>query len=436
MKNFYLTLLILALSMLLISTGCENDYPSTGPDYPLTSGPTPIISDISPDSSYSGIGIITITGQYFSADISENRVFFDGEPGKVLLATETELEVQVPPLVEDSILIQLNVTGAFLYGEYGGRDSTFADSIPPRTIPDVPFKLNDAIIKYLAVTEIITIGGLAVDPNENIYTILSSPQGIIQISEPDSTILPQYSSSPTSIGKGMRWGPAGYLYLVRKNKNIYRVLPGGGSYETFAKVSENLLDLDFDENGNLFAAGKDGLIFSITPSADTATVAHYDEDYDITVLRVYDGYLYSVLDYGGSDTTLVQRGIWRNQIVDANGTLGSNEFMFDWDAYAGKFGPDITDMVIDENGIFYLGNDYENNDDNEAITKLDIISGIAAPLYPEILEIGVNNLCWGNTNYLYIHRFYAEGLGDTYTETRELLRLAMPVNSAPYYGRQ
>jgi hypothetical protein len=425
MKKYITIIFTLILSTIFMQMGCENNYPDSIWDPSYSSKPTPIISDINPDTSYSGIGVVTITGQYFSANISENRIFFNGAVGKILSASETQLEVQVPNLVEDSILIQLNVKGAYLMGEYGGKNST-----------DVPFKLDDALIRYLAVDATKIISGLACDLNDNLYTVLNVPRGIVQISEFDSTNLPQYSTSPTQICYGMKWGPGGYLYLVRKNKNIYRILPGGGGYEIFAKVRENAYDLDFDQNGNLFVAGVDGLIYNITPSADSSTVAHYDPDYDITLLRVYDGYLYSVLEYGGDDTTLVQRGIWRNQIMDANGTLAANEFMFDWDTYVGKFGPGINAMVIDENGMFYLGNDYVNNDNDEAITKLDIFSGMAEPLYPEILKIGVNNLVWGTTNYLYIHRYFAEGAGDTFTETRELLRLAMPLNSAPYYGRQ
>jgi hypothetical protein len=93
-------------------------------------------------------------------------------------------------------------------------------------------------------------------------------------------------------------------------------------------------------------------------------------------------------------------------------------------------------MVVDENGIFYLGNDYVGNDRNEAITKLDINSGAAEALYPAILKPGAYNLCWGNSNYLYIHHYDVKVSGGVTTKTRELLRLSMSVNSAPYYGRQ
>ena len=425
MKKYTNLILVLMLSTIMMQMGCENNYPD--PIWPPSDGskPTPVITDIDPDTSYSGIGVVTIIGQNFSANMTENQVFFNGAAGKVLSATTTSIEVQVPNLVEDSILIQVDVKGAFLFGEYGGHGSA-----------DVPFILEDALIKYLAVDATRTIGGLACDLSDNIYTVLSSPRGIVQIAVPDCTDLYQYSPSPTQIGYGMKWGPGGYLYMVRKNKNLYRVLPDASNFEIFARVQENVQDLDFDANGNIFTGGKDGLIFRVSSAGDTATVARLGE-YDITCIRVYDSYVYSVLDYQGSDTTAVQRGIWRNQILDASGNLGSNEFMFDWDLYAGTTGPNITSMVVDENGMFYLGNSYINNNDNEAITKLDVMTGFAEPLYQEILKIGVDNLCWGNSNYLYIHRYVGVLQGDgSYVYTRELLRLAMPLNSAPYYGRQ
>ena len=123
MKKYNIIIFILILSTIFIQMGCENNYPDSIWDPSYSSKPTPIISDITPDSSYSGIGIITISGQYFSSDISENRVFFNGASGKVLSASETVLEVQVPTLVEDSILIQVDVKDAYLLGEYGGKNS-------------------------------------------------------------------------------------------------------------------------------------------------------------------------------------------------------------------------------------------------------------------------------------------------------------------------
>jgi len=430
MKKKYIIFLIFVLMSFILNTGCKEIFGGDEKDEkeldPYSSKPTPLITDITPDSSYSGIGIITITGQNFSTDLSENTVFFNGNKGVILSASTTQLEIQVPVLVEDSIFVQIYVKGAYLYGEYGGSSST-----------DTPFKLKDALLKFKSVSSTIIIGGLAIDQNENIYTILESPQGIVQITNPDSTNLPQYSNSPTGVGLGMKIGPGGYLYFARKNKNIYRVPPGGGSFEIFGKVGENCLDLDFDENLNMFAAGKEGKVFRISPAADTMLVARHGVDYDITIMRVYDGYLYSVLDYIGTDTTTVfQRGIVRNQIVDATGTLGANEEVFNWDNYVGASGPNIMAMVIDENGILYLGNDYVGNDNNEAITMLDVNTGSTEALYPSILTPGAYNLCWGNTNYLYIHHYDIKVSGETSTKTRELLRLSMPVNSAPYYGRQ
>jgi len=186
MKKYTIIVFILILGTVLIQMGCENNYPDDIWDPAYSSKPTPIINDISPDSSYSGIGIVTITGQHFSADVSENRVFVGGLPGKVLSSSETSLEVQVPALVGDSLLIQVNVKGAYLLGEYGKNPG------------DTPFKLNDALIKYLSVDAIITIGGLACDPDDNIYTVLAIPRSIVKISEPDCTDLYEYSPSPTS----------------------------------------------------------------------------------------------------------------------------------------------------------------------------------------------------------------------------------------------
>ena len=208
MKKYTTIIFILILSTVFIQLGCENNYPDSIWDPAYNSKPTPEITSVTPTTSFSGIGIITITGQHFSADVSENRVFVGGLPGKVLSSTETSLEVQVPALVGDSLLIQVNVKGAYLLGEYGAPGSG-----------DIPFILEDALIKYLAVDFSKEISGLACDPNDNIYSVLRAPRGIVQIMATafDSTNLSQYSNSPTSVGYGMKWGPGGYLYFLRKN---------------------------------------------------------------------------------------------------------------------------------------------------------------------------------------------------------------------------
>lgn len=427
MKKYTIIIFVLILSAILVQMGCENNYPDSIWDPAYNSKPTPVISDIIPDSSYSGIGVITIVGQNFSADISENRVFIGGKAATVLSASETSLDVQVPTLVEDSLLIQIDVKDAFELGEYGGTGSS-----------DVPFRLIDATINYVKVDENLSMNGLACDLSENIYSVLETRRAIKFI-HPDSGYVDVGNSSPPAVVTSMKTGPGGYVCFVKNNTYIYRLPPGSGSSdvaEKWVRFDGKVKDLDFDENLNVFAGGDTTIFRARWSDADTAIVALYPS-YEIKLLRVYNGYVYVFLSYTGSDSMMVQNGIWRNEILDASGNLGSNEFMYDWSTYvAGAAGIKVNTMVVDENGLFYLGLDYSGNYLNEAIIKVDIFSGFAEPLYTEILNAGVNNLCWGNSNNLYIHRYLLVESGEETIITRKLFTLAMPVNSAPYYGRQ
>jgi len=414
-------LILLAISAVALWTACENDYPDSVFTWEYTTKPKPAITALEPaGGTFAGIGRMKIVGQNLSTVLAENHVFFNGQPGTIHELNGNEMIVQCANVVGDSVKIQLRVDGAYeLYTHEDG------------------YKLETAVIPYKAVTKDYDITGLCVDKDENLYALRKDgTQGrIIKMTSTDSTTFEEIGKAAFSIAYGMKVGPNGTIFVLRNNTIIYR-LPAGSNkdtnLETFARVKQRVSDLDFDQNGNLFVGGSGKVIYRVNPTtADTMTVATYTDN-NIVALRVYNGFLYVVTDYTGTNTSAVQEGIYRNQILDSDGHLGPAELMFDWAAYSGGiYG--INTITFDQNGILFAGLDGGN-----AISAINLATGVVTPYYTEVLTTPSSYFAWGNSYYLYVNRHNNED------ETkRAILRVAMsssvgisqPIFGAPTYGR-
>ena len=118
MKLFYSDRILLGFSIFILS--CEEpNAPDSVWDENDQGGSTPIVSSVEPaQGAFAGIDTLTITGQYFSDNISENLVYFNGMLGNVVEATSTTIGVVPPNLVSDSVQISVAVQGAFVFGKY------------------------------------------------------------------------------------------------------------------------------------------------------------------------------------------------------------------------------------------------------------------------------------------------------------------------------
>jgi hypothetical protein len=210
------------------------------------------------------------------------------------------------------------------------------------------------------------------------------------------------------------------LYLTRGTTSIYRTPSGGGKALKFASAGSKVSYFDFDQNLNLFAGGKGGAIEVVHQDKTKLTVADYT-DYIITSLRVYDGYVYVAAQYEGTDSTAIQAGIWKNQILDNTGNVGPNQLVIDWAGMVGADGPKILSFTFDANGEMYIGQDKDN-----AIYLLNK----GEYFYPEILTAPATQITWGNGKYFYINRH-----DNTDGNLRAIIRVETTILGATYYGR-
>jgi len=407
-RSFALTTVSLVIALIFLIS-CENDYPDSLWDPNYNSKPTPVITSIDPaDFTFSGISVITLTGQNFSPNTSENRVFFNGRPGTVLSASATQLQVKVPVLIADNITIAVRVDGAYLYGYFS------------------PYRMINAAVTYKMVDAFVNGFAVEVDKDERIYFLDAASRNIARIAHPESALTVYGEAGAPLTCTGMRFGPDGALYHLRNNRTLYRIPAGGGPRVVNTNLfANNVSDLDFAPSGALFAGGTGGTLFSVDLTNMTVqTVADYS-GYRIVALRVYNGDLYVAAFWAGTgDPTSFSEGIWKHAIL-ADNTLGPRQDVFNWKGLVGADGRAILTMTFDADGILYVG-----SDKGVAITMVDLAAGTTQPLYSEILVPPASYMVWGPGKFIYVNRRSSD------PEQRNFVRIETTKFGAPYYGRQ
>jgi len=257
------TTTIAYLVLIIFFISCEdNQYPEDIWDPDDQGLPTPIITSIDPpDSAFSGADEITITGQYFNQDKTNNLVYFNSELAEILQASETVLVISPPAILGDSITIKVAAVGSFLFAVYDN------------------YKLVPRMIKYGefdAIEE--SAWGLEADADENLYVGLSIfPEGSIdKLIPPSGDRINDFIHALLATPLSLKIGPDSNMYYVDgANPYIIRqeISTGAPGYNTLPSVS---IDLDFDQHGNLYCGGIGGEIYCVKSDMTNSTVADYE----------------------------------------------------------------------------------------------------------------------------------------------------------------
>ncbi len=405
MKNVFIKFLLVITLIVpfVLFTNCENnDIPKPIFDKD-PGGPNPSITSITPsDKAFSGITVIEIAGENFKNNIEDNFVYFNTESGTVLEASENLLKVRVPNIVSDSVKIKVAVSGAYNFAVY-----------------DKKFVLEPAAIKYGNFGQYDKINAICMDKDENLY-IHEGSKDIVKFT-PDGELSTAITTD-ASVVNSMKFGPCNTIYYVRKNKYLYVAKLDDGTVEKFATLSGRLYDLDFDENGIIYTAGRSNILFSVKKDGSFIEAADYTKFY-ISAVRVYNGYVYVAGEYKGTDSSIPKTGIWRNKIL-GDGELGDRELVFDWYSYAGDKGILIASLTFDKDGNMYVGGDRE-----VTITVIDK-NGTASVLYEGVILPPAVNMIWGNSNYIYYYQKDSRN-----KDNIQITRVTVTTTGAPYYGR-
>lgn len=414
-------LLLLIVGSMFISC-VENDYPDPLWD-PNDAGETaPIITALDPPNiAYDGITNITITGENFSPISSENQVTFNGKVATIDSSTNltTQLVVSLPVVITDpnvnvldSVKVIVGVQGAYAGAVY-----------------DKNFTIERAVIEWGGFVGELPLkepNAIACDAGENVY-VAASDKIMYKI---DSTgVRSEFGTGLGSSTSDMKTGPGGYVYFARSNPYLNRVDPTGGVATRFAnlKVGRKIRCFDFDSDQNIYCAGSSDSLYLVNVINETKrAVTPRAEGYDFVALRVYDGYVYLAGTFADIDTT---QGIWRHKIMTGEDTLGTRELVYDWSdcSYSNK--QNIQSLLVDENGLLYLGLSEANG---PAIVTLDMNTSEVNPFYEPVLFAPASRMVWGTQNYIYCVRELTDGVDIV---SNEVKRIAQLLDSAPYYGR-
>ncbi|GIR57095.1 MAG: hypothetical protein CM15mP64_5070 [Candidatus Neomarinimicrobiota bacterium] len=403
MRILLLLRFTLPISFFIFS--CEDpNYPENIWDENDQGNASPSISSVEPEAAFAGIDTLTISGQNFSENSSENLVYFNNMLGEVVNATSTSLSVITPNLVSDSVQIRVAVQGAFLFADHSSL-----------------YTLTAAVLDYGPFDQFTDIFSLDLDRDENLIVSLDgTPNAEFWIvdTNQDSAVW----SGALAKGSGMKLGPTGSVYFVNYQRFLYKDEQGTPkeNSEIFKRLNGNATDLDFDSYGNLFVGGAGSTIDVVDINDDGGltsgvTEAKNLDTLDILSLKVFNDYLYVL-----TTTVTSDQAIYKMQILDDSGSLGDLELVFDWSAYTNKLSSALC-FTLSESGDLFVGSD----SDDQPLTYIQ--NGNARGFYSSILTAPISYMAWGNSNYLYL-------INKT-EETNRVQRVDTRMSGADYYGR-
>jgi hypothetical protein len=409
MKAYYRltgTILLIAATLLVIA-GCEYDVTqSQWWDKNKKDTPTPVISQIVPDTAKAGVNTITIVGENFSVSPDTNDVYFNILSAEVIEATTTSIKVRRPNLVTDSCVIKVAPRTSLYEAKYGH-----------------PYKITAVQEKYGPFIENLFLPAIAVDASENIYVLSADSSKIFKYTPAGvRSVVAKATQLPTDAIVG----PDNRLYMVGGqsgtggNRNIYVCDLSTGIIETYVQLpsGKNVKFGDFDANGYLYAIGPRSDLYIIAPNQTFVAAGLYATN-DVIAIRVFNNYLYLVVRTGTS--TNPPTSIVRHPIGD-NGTLGAAETVLDWSAT--PFGTLlIRDITFSADGMMYIA-----TESTDPILVYDPLTAELDYFYKGILPSYIRNMVWGPGNYLYLVR------GNTsLSEEWTVYRVDMGTEGAPVY---
>ncbi len=411
--------LVIVLTLLLLP-GCKKSEPPVVWDPNQSGAGTPAVMGVRPASALGGITHVVLSGVNFSPVDTNNVVYFGTTLGTVVSATDTNIEVIPPDLDKGGYQIKVVVAGAYIIATYG------------------PYVIEHAGIEYGGLTDLDETYSLAVDASEVVYAQLKAASGdtarVFTIPPVDPFTskslygtLVDATFKPWAKASDMRIGPGGYLYMQQTNNaNLYRLAPGGGYTQLYVTLPAKASAIDFDQNGNLYAGG-DRAGMSVVKSDGTSRIVGSFGALTIKAVKVFNNQVYVAAGAPTGQPPGPSAGVWKSNILNANGDLDAPVQVYVWTQAPGTFAASsVLSLAIAADGTIYVGS--SNADPILAIPPADT----AFTLYPGVLSPPASQLIWGTGQYLYCNRDNTNPTGPR----PRIIRIAMGKNGAPDYGRQ
>lgn len=407
-KIFYnVTISIILFTTIIFINSCADDSTVSLEEYPSANLPAPVLSTINPSSqALAGVTVITITGENFSSNIRNNRVYFNGEPGTILNSTTTELVVKVPNVVDDTVIVKIAVVGS----------QNFSNIFQYKMVPawEVYYPLDkDAEKAY----------GIILDNSNNLLISLLG-KGVWKITPLPDTSKTLFIPVGNNAQKwdNFRFGPGGELYGVRSARGVWKLEENVAPAGFWAAPSAGIIGaLEFDANQNLWTLNSSNSIFRFKQDK---TIATFPFTGVLRAIRIFNNELYVAATKDGIE------GVWKIPI-DANGDLGTAELYFDISNI--RLQTKINAIAFAEDGNLILGLD--KGPDPILVVKPD---KSYEELYPGVIEANsVISIFWpSNSTSMYFVRGEERNADGTKVVVGQApLRVEMEKYGAPYYGQ-
>jgi hypothetical protein len=392
MKSYHFLIIALFFMATLIATmtGCKYDVAEPQWDKPAAGEITPAITGVNPAQAVAGVNKITIIGNSFAETLTDNQVFFNSIQAEIVDGSATSLTVLRPNITGDSTAIKLVCKGALVVAKYN------------------PYKVTSVMDQFVSTAS--QIDAIEIDKNENLYFADRLSFDIYQVSP---------SGSRTKIGTAraivsdMKFAPSGKLLLVSQSSNVIdQVDITTGNRMPWVYLNTRLGYCDFDTYGNFYVGGLNRVLYAVSPDTSKKTISDYNSE-NILSLRVYNGYVY----------VLTARSvIWRNQILNANGNLGSKEKVLDLSGTGFPSSPQK--ITFSASGLLYIAS---SDTLQRIVITYDLNNGQLEPVYKGIIPNSPPvRFVWGTGNLLYLLTSGAK---------YDILRIDVGTQGAPYYGR-
>jgi len=400
------TLLLLAVVMLAgVWTGCKEDPPASLYDPNYVSGPQPTVTSIEPASgALAGVTTLTINGQNFSSVPGNNLVFFDKTAVPVLTSTATQLTVTAPALPKDSIVVKVAVNKADLYSA--------------SVLYKLELAANEKFVTYGSGEEGF---GVECDNDGNLYVSMTSITGGIGVKKftaagVRSDYSPVFGATVAS-WRNMRFGPAGAMFCTATGRNIiFRIPPAGGASAIWLSGGGlgQLSDLDFDANGNIWAAGTNGNIYRVSPAK---VVKSFPLVATLRAVRVYNNAVY----VGGLDRLDSLEKVWKFPVIGTD-SLDAGQEYFNLTSVYGTNSYGVYAMTFSADGDLYIGTNAPEG------IRLVHPGKTSEAYYFGVIKGATVALAWGKGVDLFQSRSSLPGPASA-------VKLNAQKEGAPYYGR-
>jgi len=393
-----------ALLLLFLGVSC-NEFNEPGIIFdPNRVNPTksPTITSVDPPgSAIAGVREITISGQSFTAG-ETTWVYIGNQSPMIKTLTDTKIVVYRPTNYGSSLEIKVVVPSADVVAKVSNYNLE-------QPISDVP--IFNGPPKFFVI-EADKSGCFWVCAPRAIFRV--TPDFLFFTTFMDRTKLNTRFTQFTDIKSGR----GGFLYLATGFRpEIFRVDPADSSkpVEVYATLPSNTAKLDFDEQGNIYTGGSDG-VYLVNTSGTASSTDRY-AGFTITEIRVFSNYLYV------SDA----KNVWKSSI-GTGGTLGAPQPVVNLNNLPNLASCSISSFNLDTDGRVYL---CLHGHPQYSVFVLES-DGSVTPFYVDnIIPDLVDQLVWAyDSRYLYLNRSQSLiGAGS------RVYRMGMEKAGARNYGR-